>query len=406
MANILDLDKSTSIQDYEPGININYIGDTIYKIITLVKKFGTYLGLIEREIGDVTQYQLPMKYLNHISNFIFEFDSSYQYIYVYLYNSEQTKTYLKLYLSISDEPTIKYVENDHSNIVPTYSDNNITLKGGAYLINFAHCFMHYIGFNRMRLDDDSYLMQTNSEGLVIKTKLWLYLLLTKGTSWYSKFGYQPANTNINEYLLRISDMKKIRLDEVHSRLKDIINSPNVEYLDEHLVDSCHKLISIIGNSTQTLGEYTLTHSIYEFTDLTNHLTQSIFSKRCAIMDLPTKPCCEDEELIEKETTKELIEKETTKELIEKETTKESIDIESDEESDESVEKEIVITIDELLQHKINISNNKLNQSNEMDSEGKIIYVDFPWYDIYKQLLIANVLQINNNVSNYFYRLPK
>src|SRR5579864_7935219 len=116
-ANVLDLDQSKSIKEYDVGMDTKFSLNAINKLIQLIRKFGKFICQVEREIGAVSQYLLPIKYLNHVLNIIFEFDYSCQYIYIILYNTDQSKTYLKIYLSISDEPTIKYIENDHSGII-------------------------------------------------------------------------------------------------------------------------------------------------------------------------------------------------------------------------------------------------------------------------------------------------
>ncbi|AYV85462.1 MAG: putative ORFan [Satyrvirus sp.] len=277
--NILDLDTSESISDYEIAINTMHLSDTIYKLIELIKMYSKYLESFYREIGEIHQYILKIKYLNIILPYTFEFDQSYQYINIILYNDDQSKTYLKLFLSINDDPTIKYIENDRSNYVPSYHDKNIDLKPGEYLVHFCHQFITYIGFPRTRLDDDSYLITTDFSGNKIKTKLWLYLLVTKGKSWYAKFGYEPGNCNINEYMMKISDVQFIKLGDVAEQLKTIQNASKKQYFDKSFLEICQNLVEIIGESNETLVEYAKNHSLEEFTLLTHNLTQSVFSRK-------------------------------------------------------------------------------------------------------------------------------
>ena len=280
--NLLDLDVSKSIKYLENSIDTKYLKDTINKLIKLIKFFGKNIGSVYHDIEKTHQYKLQIKYLNHILPIFFEFDYTYQFINILYYNSDQTKIYLKLYLSINDDPTIKYIENDHSGNIPSYHNNNINLKPGEYLINFSHCLLSYIGFERTRLDDDSYLITINSQGNEIRTKLWLYYLLKYGKSWYSKFGYEPANINAHEYNMYIADVGNIKLDKISSCLNKVLSAPNVNYFDPLLVDISQKIIELIGCSEKNIYEYTKNHSLEDFTNLTNNLSQSIFSREISI----------------------------------------------------------------------------------------------------------------------------
>lgn len=335
---ILNLDESKSINDICHGINADNMSSTIYLIIDLVKKFGKNIGVIYQDAIQLKQCQIPVTYLNITIPIVFEFDDSHQFINIVFYNHNQSKTYLKLFLSIIDEPTIKYIENDHSGVVPSYSDEKIKLKPGEYLINFSHCFMSYIGFKRVRLDDDSYLVTKKSidDDKEMRTKLWLYSLVSKGRSWYAKFGYEPGNSNIHEYDLLVSDVRNINLGEVSMRLSKLISAPNKDDFDPALLDFSSSLVKIIGSFNKSLREYTIEHTLEEFTVLTNILTQSIFGKKIYIL------------------------------------------------ADSSLSKNTNDDID-LSQYSI---------------------LEFPWYDQYKKLLIANIIQVNNNIMNYFYHLPK
>lgn len=318
--NILDLDKCISINELA-YVDSKNMSSTLYQIIDLVKKFGRYMGIMYRDIGQFLQYQLDIKYLDNKIPIIFEFDNGVQFINIMYCNNNQDKTYLKLYLSISDEPTIKYIENDHSGFVPNFNDGKRILKPGEYLVHFSHSFFHFIGFKRVRLDDDSHLIRIDSEGREIRTKLWLYSLLTKGKSWYSKFGYAPGNSSMEEINNFVGDVRDIKLGDVKKELVDVMN--NYTDFDDNLTKLSRALVDLIGESTENLIEYTINHSIEEFTKLTNHLFQSVFGKKYYLF---------------------------------------------------------------------HVSN-----SNE-------VVVEFHWYELYNKLFVANVMQVNNDITHHYFVL--
>ena len=244
--NILDIDKLKSINDYI-SINTTNKFQTIYLLIRLIQSYGTQINK--------TTYKLCVRYLDRVIPLIYVFDDTCQFIDIKYETqlSTEIKCNLHIYLSYNDDPIIRWIESNSS--VPTYLD----IGRGEYLMNFAHCFLNFIGFSRVRLDDDSYLplQQTNT-----KLKLWLYLLLTNGRSWYAKFGYVPSNTSALEYQLLISDLKSIRLDKIISRLR------------QREIKS--ELDTIIGDSVQTLEEYTKSHSLEECAVMFNTMFQSTF----------------------------------------------------------------------------------------------------------------------------------
>lgn len=317
----LDLDNSKSINDLGILITTRNIANTIYVLIELVKKFGTKIGIIYRNFIDITQYVLTIKYLNNMLSITFEFDSSYQYITLLCYNKDQTKTYLKILISINDEPTIKYVENDRSGFIPTFSNKYISLKSGEYLINFSHCLLSYIGFDRIRLDDDSHLITVNQDGLEIKTKLWLYYLIKYGKSWYSKFGYQPTNSTNYELQMILDDVRNIKLSEISICLKKFLSITNLNIFNDVMINISQKMVNLIDISNQTLYEYTMSHHLEEFANLTNNMTQSCFSKNI----------------------------------------------------------EIIV-------------------------DNQLFVLEFPWFEKCRKLLIANVMQINNDIKQYYCQL--
>lgn len=296
----MDLDTIKSIKELNVVIDTKHSIGTICTLIQLVQTHGTFMKIDSRDTGNIYQYSIQFKYLNNILPITFEFDSTNQYIEVIYYGINTV--YLKIHLSIIDYPMIKYVHNDKSNI-PGYSDGNITMKPGAYLMNFAHCLISFIGYDRVRLDDESHLIKS-VDGIEIRTKLWLYLLVVKGRSWYAKFGYVPV-VNYTEYTIALNDFRNVKLCDVVTTL----NLSLINNTDSHFVENSTSIINLIGSSDQTMMEYTMSHTIDEFTTLTNRLTQSIYEK-----------------------------------------------------------------------------------------------YKFPWYELYKRLLFANVMQINNCVSGSFYKL--
>ena len=355
-ANILDLDVLRSINHLGITINPNYMGDLIYKLIETVKQYGKNIGILYRDIGQVFQYLLRIKYLGNINQVIFEFDTIHQFINIVCYNNDQTKTYLKIFLSIIDEPTIKYIENDRSGFIPSYCDEKISLKPGEYLINISHCLLAFIGFNRVRLDDDSCLVTKNNNGEEIRTKLWLYYLLKNGKSWYSKFGYEPGNSSIQEYNMLIADVRKLKLQEISACLKQMLAANNKCYLDTSLVEISGKIVALIGQTDETLYQYTNNHSLEKFTCLTNNLTQSMYSKNVSIE----------------------IQEVSTSDPVQINPIKCDSDDESDDDSDDKCD------------------------SNHNCATKKYITLSFPWFYTIKNLLVANVMQINNNIHQHYY----
>lgn len=330
---ILDLDKSLSIKELGIYVNPKFMGDLIYTLMVTIKKNGKYLGITYYESMQISQYVIQIKYLNNIMNVIFEFDHSVQFMNIVYYNDDQSKTYLKIFLSIDDEPTIKYLENDKSGFVMGYQDNNVLLKPGEYLVNFAHCLMSYIGFYRLRLDDDSYLITKNKNGEEIRTKLWMYYLIKNKKSWYAKFGYVPGNCTINEYNLLIEDVSSIKLGEISLKLKQILSARNKHFIDPLIIETAELLVDVIGNSNETLYEYTINHSLENFTLLTNNLFQSFFSRNLNL---------------------------------------------------------------------VIVDNNNIQTNNNIKSS--YITIDFQWFNTIKKLLVINVMQINNNIANCYYKL--
>jgi hypothetical protein len=245
--NILDLDKVQSIKEYVT-LNVANKFHTIYTLIALVQKYGT---LIKKEQGlliNQSCYQLCIKYLGHLLPILYLFDDTAKFLDMKYCLGTPYKCHLHIAFEFNDDPMIKWIETNGD--IPTYIESSIKLGKGEYLMNFAHCFLAFVGFKRSRLDDDSYLVINDST----KIKLWLYLLVTKGLTWYHKFGYVPCNKSPLEYQLAIKDIQSIQLDKVIASYKnfgDLIDDPN-----------------------QTLSTYAQTHSLEQTAVLFNELFQS------------------------------------------------------------------------------------------------------------------------------------
>lgn len=340
-APLLDLDKSKNISDLGIYINTTYLPDTIYKLIEIVKNYGKFSNQFNKDFSEIFQYVLNFRYLAKLITVYFEFDNTHQYINVFIYNATTEKYCLKIFLCISEGPSIKYIENDKSGYISSYSDDRVNFKPGGYLMNFAHRFLNHIGYQGNRLDDDSYLIIQGSNETEIKVKLWLYYLLTKEKSWYAKFGYVPANCSDHEYVMKIRDVQNIKLNEVSQLLNLVVNSTNKYYIDKTIIETSERIIGIIGESTETLLEYTKSHNIFDFAKLVNNLFQSIYSKKILIKIAKSN----------------------------------SLKIKSDSDSDSESMK---------------------------DCETRSI--NFSWYDKYMSLFVANVCQVNNDISKWYHTL--
>lgn len=274
----LNLDKLKSVKEIESYFSTKTMSATICNLNLLVKKFGKHNGIIQRDT-DVEQYSITITYLKFDLVVFFEFDFTGQFTDIIIYNNDQTKKYLRITLTINDDSTIKYIENDRTGTIPTINEKNIILKPGEYLINFAHCFLSFVGLNRVRLDDDSLLIIKKND-TEYRIKLWLYCLITKGKSWYSKFGYSPPN--VNELEMTLNDIKNIDLGSVTEILGEIISyylDTNESVTNKHLVNVSKEIVQIIGSFTGTLENFTKSNSIELFSTLTNNLDQSVFAKK-------------------------------------------------------------------------------------------------------------------------------
>jgi hypothetical protein len=245
--NILDLDRLKTINNYV-SINTNYRLYTIYTLIVLIKTYGTIINQ--------ACYKLHIKYLGHILPMIYEFDHTSQFLDMKYYAGDnKSECNLHLVMTSNDDPMIKWIKADCN--VPSYTNSKVNLGKGEYLMNFAHCFLSFVGFKRSRLDDDSYFFIGDNACPDFKLKLWLYLILTKGTSWYHKFGYVPSNVALNEYQYLIENFKSIKLSKIISELPS--------------------LKTIIDNPKQTLEEYVKSHQLEQVAVLFNIIFQSKFA---------------------------------------------------------------------------------------------------------------------------------
>lgn len=250
---ILDLDNPSTIEEYDHGITQCYPRNKIDRLIKLIRRL--------EKPPHSDHYAITVKYLDTIKTLILEIDDLGKTIHLLHYNCEQTKVYLKILISVSEDPMIKYIESDGSKIG--------SIKSGEYLMYLSHCLMTYLGFQRSRLDDDSRLILSGGK---IRVKLWLYLLITQRKSWYSKFGYQASNCYPSEWDIAIDDARSISLEEVVDTLR---KCSKINYLTQ----VSYFLVDFIGGSRQTLYQFTTTHPIEDFAILTNCLMQSVFEKR-------------------------------------------------------------------------------------------------------------------------------
>jgi hypothetical protein len=260
----LDLDTEQSIKSFTV-IDTNNQFQTIFTLAYLVREYGTFIHKDQSKLYDQHYYRLYIKYLGHILPIIYSFDDTCKFLCME-YGSPEARSLIDspsncnlcISMTTTDDPIIKWIKANEN--VPTYTNDNINLGRGEYLMNFAHCFLKFIGYKRIRLDDDSYLVINRETDLgdkdstELKLKLWLYLILTKGCSWYRKFGYVPSNVSPLEYQLAIKKIQSIKLNEV------ILANKNLEIF--------------IDDPTQTLTIYIQTHSLEQNAVFLNELFQS------------------------------------------------------------------------------------------------------------------------------------
>ncbi len=250
---MIDLDKNNSIQNYYANFNVQNQILQLIQLISIIKKNATYVC----DSCDTIEYKLNVKYLKQILEIIFQISNDSTYINIIYCNGQ--KIYLKINLSDKNDPVIKYYHDDETKNAINYADDKIKLEPEEYMIHFSHALLSFFGFRRVRLDDSEIFLQSN-----LNVKLWLYHLLTKNCSWYTKFGYEPDVCMSSELNLLINDVKNIKLNKVYQCL-----------VDNHIESD---LTVLIEGLTDTLGQYIVKHDIVEFTNLANLLYQSTFNK--------------------------------------------------------------------------------------------------------------------------------
>ncbi len=280
----LNLDQISSIDKL---INIsNSISEyKIIKIINTVRQYGKYVCHIRDDI-DRVQYKIPMVYLGKKMDVYFEYDCTGQYLNIIIFNCDNTRQHLKITLSYNNDPEIKYLENDKSGFIPSINENGVKLSTGEYLMNFSHKIVALVGFNTIRLDDDSHLYINKGDSKII-VKLWLYKLIKDGRSWYSKFGY--TQSNIYDIMMDINDVKNLKLQDIYDKLicyVEYLNSENnrEKNSDDFIFQNCNDLIEFLKCKLHfdTLYNFTINSDIIDFATLTNKLYQSFFKKEIHI----------------------------------------------------------------------------------------------------------------------------
>ena len=274
---ILDLDVQLSINVYANNVDTKKSYQLIYQLYAIIKQWAKY----DFHTSYIMVYKMPIKYLNRVIICQIEIDKNCQFINILYDNEDRSKNYLKIVLSINDEPTIKYVCSDKADHIKPYINGQVDIKPGAYLINFAHALLSFIGYDRTRLDDDSSLILNIDNDQIISAKLWLYCLLTKNCSFYHKFGYNASNVMPGELDLLITDAKNISLSKIVGCLcsKNVDNSiknSNNNSINNSTNNASSDIIEMVGDYDGTLYDYTMSHSIIEFAKLTNLLDQNIF----------------------------------------------------------------------------------------------------------------------------------
>jgi len=403
------------------------------QLIQIIQHFGIHIGGIYRDDIEVTQYLFNVQYLKQTLDIIFEFDSFKQYVGIIFYNNIKTqeKKYLEIVIALNDIPYLKYIENDKSPIIPIYSDSNIKLGGGEYLMNLTHKLLHFIGFTNCRLDDDSHLKL----GYQFRAKLWLYLLIKNGKSWYHKFGYLPSTVSVAEYNLLIEDMRKLKLSTIQEHIKRVRECPKLEFYYPNLVASANNLYNLLISypSIETVYDFIMSQDINISSQFLNELTQSVYGRSYDLAIVSEEEEERDDEVVEcsistilKRTSDEPFNETSNQPLIE--TSNQPLVETSNQPLIETLNQPLIETLNQPLndssKEPLNDSskeplNETLNQPlNDSSKEPSSypnsiptqsihvpIIITFDWYNTYTKLMVANVMQTNNNISEHFYQLP-
>lgn len=212
--NILDLDVLTHIGDYVP-VNPAACVSYICSIVDLLEIYGYPSN---NNTTHHRRYSINIKYLNHIFYTEFNYSKSEETLILKYYsdrNDPNCKYNLELVFS-KRNPEIRWIEKGPN--VPKYLDANgtVILGEGGFLINFAHRFINFLSYDKIYLDDDSMLRLPSGQTL----KLWLYLIITKGRPWYSKFGYVSLNTNPSEYEYLVNKLQEFDIEFIYNILRE------------------------------------------------------------------------------------------------------------------------------------------------------------------------------------------
>lgn len=255
----LNLDNDTTIKEVDTFFNHAHSEqESIYRFIKLLQKYG-------RKNKD--HYILNITYLTKDLELCFVHDSCMKFLRIYY--TVNGETYLKIcFRSGVSDPLIEWIKDDHRGNIPKADGIN----GASYLINLSHRLLSYLGYDRCALDDDSYLELTGT-----KCKLWLYLLLTRGRSWYAKFGYVSEIYSQEEYLLRVRDLKNISLHKIDETLVEI---------EKNVIEEIKGKIKAIREITSihqgTLEQYSKNNNVEDVAKLINLLFDSSFCKEYTI----------------------------------------------------------------------------------------------------------------------------
>lgn len=212
--NTLDLDLLTHIGNYvsiNPSTSVSYI----CRLVELLDLYGYPSAT---NTTHHCKYLINIKYLNHIFYTEFDYSKSEEMLVLKYYSNKDDpncKYNLELVFS-KRSPEIRWIEKGPN--VPSYLDANgtVILGEGEFLINFAHRFINFLSYDKIYLDDDSMLRLPSGQAL----KLWLYLIITKGRSWYSKFGYANLNTNPSEYEYLVNKLQEFDVEYIYNILRE------------------------------------------------------------------------------------------------------------------------------------------------------------------------------------------
>lgn len=266
----VNLDTGNSIRDHNSTIDISKPIDAIPKIIQVISRIQPDFSIVCSDMGEHFQHTITVTYLKKPIPLTFEFDVFAQFINVVWYKTNLEAVFLKILIPCNHHPSISYVHNDHSGEVPEYHDDAINLKPGEYLMNLAHALLKWTGFSTVELQDETTYISMGKTG-EIRSRLWLYQLVKKGSSWYSKFGYQRVDTH-SKLNVTLSAFRSTSLDSIQKYLHQQLQDHHNQFFTE----TANTILELITDLTETIGSYLYTHSFKEFNKLINALSQSTF----------------------------------------------------------------------------------------------------------------------------------